>query len=95
MRFCGTLPLREVFNIEHVGAFDIQIGTKPMRKGVSWAREKAEHMRRVRAAIGLALRDYYTVRQPLSARLADLVKKIEQAGQNPSAPAEDKRKAEC
>jgi hypothetical protein len=65
-----------------------------MRKGVSWAREKAEHMRQVRAAIGRTLREYYDVRHPPSAQLTDLVKKIEQAGENPPATADDQSKKE-
>ena len=59
------------------------------RKGASWAREKTEHMRRVRAAIGQALRQYYDNRAPLSEHLARFLKTIEQAGKNPAAPVQD------
>jgi len=50
------------------------------RNGVLISRENAERMRHVRAEIGRRLREQYDVSAgPMSDRLADLVKKLEQS----------------
>ncbi len=49
------------------------------RNGDLFSREKAHHMRHVRAAIGRRLREQYgTGAPPMPDRLADLARKIEQ-----------------
>ena len=44
-----------------------------------FSKENAEHRAEIRAAIGRMLRKTYDVEVPLTARLTDLVRKIEQS----------------
>jgi hypothetical protein len=48
------------------------------RNRASLSREKAAHVTETQATIGRAMRLVYDVSQPLTDRLADLVRKIEQ-----------------
>jgi hypothetical protein len=77
-RFWGTKAQGRVFNIE-------QLGNAMRGNRASLSREKAARMTEAQASIGRAMRLIYDVSQPLTNRLSDLVRIIEQP-----QPAQDK-----